>query len=427
MRPTLVRMALTAQQIATVKSTAPIVKQYGNTITATFYRNMLCAHPELKNYFSLRNQQSGAQQAALANAVFAYAAYIDDLPKLNHAVERIAHKHASLFIKAEHYPIVGKYLVGAFAEILGSALTPEIAEAWIAAYGQLADVFIKREEQLYAEAGEWQTWRKFKIVKKEAETDNIVSLYLEPVDGKLLPAFKAGQYVSVQLPIPELDGLLQSRQFSLSVAPEDNMKQYRVSVKKESVSDGLTTEDLAAGKVAGVISNRLHERYNVGDEVELSPPRGEFFFDAATAAPKTPVVLLSAGVGATPLVSIVDSILKSSNASRPVTWAHAARQADSVCFGKHIRDITAGADNIKSALFVKNVKDSDKQGSDYDYEGTLSLDKLADEEALFLEDTSAEYYICGPEEWMVKMRDGLTGKGVSVDRVHLELFRTGDV
>lgn len=427
MHPTLARMALTAQQIATVKSTAPIVKQYGNTITATFYRNMLCAHPELKNYFSLRNQQSGAQQAALANAVFAYAAYIDDLPKLNHAVERIAHKHASLFIKPEHYPIVGKYLVGAFAEILGSALTPEIAEAWIAAYGQLADVFIKREEQLYADAGEWQTWKKFKIVKKEAETDNIVSLYLEPVDGKLLPAFKSGQYVSVQLPIPELDGLLQSRQFSLSVAPEDNMKQYRVSVKKESVSDGLTTEDLAAGKVAGVISNRLHERYSVGDELELSPPRGEFFFDAATAAPNTPVVLLSAGVGATPLVSIVDSILKSSNPLRPVTWAHAARQADSVCFGKHIRDITAGADNIKSALFVKNIKDSDKQGSDYDYEGTLSLDKLADEGALFLGDNSAEYYICGPEEWMVKIRDGLTGKGVAVDRVHLELFRTGDV
>ncbi|OAQ59870.1 flavohemoglobin [Pochonia chlamydosporia 170] len=420
-------MALTAQQIATVKSTAPIVKQYGTTITTTFYRNMLSAHPELKNYFSLKNQQSGAQQTALANAVFAYAAYIDDLPKLNHAVERIAQKHASLFIKADQYPIVGKYLVGAFAEVLGSALTPEIAEAWIAAYGQLADVFIKREKQIYDEAGEWQTWRKFKIVGKEAETDSIISLYLEPVDGKALPGFKPGQYVSLQLPIPELNGLLQSRQFSLSVAPENNMHQYRVSVKKEAVADGLTTEDLAAGKVAGVISNRLHERYNVGDEVELSPPHGEFFFDATTATANTPVVLLSAGVGATPLVSILDSILKSPNPERPVTWAHAARQAASVCFGKHIRDITATASNIKPALFVKNVQDGDKLGRDYNFAGPLSLDKLADEGALFLEDEKAEYFICGPEDWMVKMRDGLTGKGVPVERVHLELFRTGDV
>ncbi|KAG8415860.1 hypothetical protein J3459_014020 [Metarhizium acridum] len=149
-------MALTAQQIATVKSTAPVVKQYGKTITTTFYKNMLSAHPELKNYFSLKNQQSGAQSAALANAVFAYASYIDDLPKLSGAVERIAQKHASLFIKPDQYPIVGKYLVGAFAEVLGNALTPEVAEAWVAAYGQLADIFIQREKQLYSDAGEWQ-------------------------------------------------------------------------------------------------------------------------------------------------------------------------------------------------------------------------------------------------------------------------------
>ncbi|KAK2606271.1 hypothetical protein QQS21_003319 [Conoideocrella luteorostrata] len=420
-------MALTARQIATVKATAPVVKQYGSTITATFYRNMLAAHPELKNYFSLRNQQSGAQQAALANAVFAYASYIDDLPKLHHAVERIAHKHASLFIKADQYPIVGKYLVGAFAEVLGDALTPEIADAWVAAYGQLADVFIQREQQLYDEAADWQTWRTFKIVNKEAETEAIVSLHLEPVDGRPLPAFKPGQYVSVQLPIPELDGLLQSRQYSLSVAPENNMKQYRVSVKKESANENTTLDDLSAGKVKGVISNRLHDMYQVGDEVALSPPRGEFFFEPAAAAPDIPVVLLSIGVGATPMVSILDSILKSSNPSRPVTWAQAARHSDSLCFRKHIRETSQNNSSIKRAVFVKSVGKGDKKGIDYDYEGSLSMEKLAEEGALHLCDNTAGYYICGPEEWMVEIRDQLVGRGVPLERVHLELFRTGDL
>lgn len=426
MRPTLVRMALTAQQIATVKSTAPVVKQYGKTITTTFYKNMLSAHPELKNYFSLKNQQSGAQSAALANAVFAYASYIDDLPKLSGAVERIAQKHASLFIKPDQYPIVGKYLVGAFAEVLGNALTPEIAEAWIAAYGQLADIFIQREKQLYSDAGAWQGWRPFKIAAKEAETDNIISVYLEPVDGKPLPAFRPGQYVSLQIPLPELDGLLQNRQFSLSVAPEDNMSQYRVSVKKEAI-EPYTTEDLAEGRVSGIVCNRLHDRYQVGDVVNVSPPRGEFFFDDAAVPPAAPVVLLSAGVGATPLVSILDSIMKSSHAERPVTWAHAARHADSVCFGKHIRDLAASARNVRSALFVKNVKDVDEEGRHYDFAGSMDIDKLAEDGALYLDDKTAEYYLCGPEEWMIKMRDELTSKGVHVDKVHLEVFRTGDV
>ncbi|KAG6026528.1 hypothetical protein E4U40_001999 [Claviceps sp. LM458 group G5] len=424
-------MALTAQQTATVKSTAPIVKQYGQTITTTFYRNMLSAHPELKNYFSLRNQQLGAQQAALANAVFAYAAYIDDLPKLSHAVERIAQKHASLFIQPEHYPIVGKYLVGAFAEVLGDALTPEIADAWIAAYGQLADVFINREKQLYAGAGDWKTWRKFRISNKKAETDDIVSVNLVPVDGKLLPAFKPGQYVSVQLPIPELGGLLQSRQYSLSVAPDGSnlMREYRISVKRETVDEAYSsTDDLAAGRVPGVISNRLHQ-YKVGDEVHVSPPCGEFFFDSVTAAPDTPVVLLSIGVGATPLVSILDSILKSSNPRRPITWAQAARHSNSLCFREHIRGITTKPEdvhNLRRAVFVKNIAEADKKGIDYDYEGPLSLATLADDDALFLENESTEYYICGPEDWMVQMRDQLVGREVPLERVHLELFRTGD-
>ncbi|OAA36638.1 flavohemoglobin [Metarhizium rileyi] len=420
-------MVLTAQQIATVKSTAPVVKQYGTTITTTFYRNMLSAHPELKNYFSLKNQQSGVQSTALANAVFAYASYIDDLPKLNDAVERIAQKHASLFVQPEQYAIVGKYLVGAFAEVLGSALTPEVADAWVAAYAQLADVFIQREKQLYSEAGDWRGWRRFRIAGKEAETDNIISLYLEPVDGKPLPAFKPGQYVSLQLPLPELDGLLQNRQFSLSVAPEENMKQYRVSVKKEIIGP-YTKEDLAEGRVSGIVCNRLHEQYSVGDEVNLGSPRGEFFFDVAAVAPTTPVVLMSAGVGATPLRSILDSILESPGANnRPITWAHAARHADSVCFGKHIRHVAASADNIRSALFVKNVKNGDKQGSHYDFAGSLDVDKLAEERALYLEDATTEYYICGPEQWMVSMRADLMSNGVDLERVHLELFRTGDV
>ncbi|KND89230.1 Flavohemoprotein [Tolypocladium ophioglossoides CBS 100239] len=392
-------MALTAKQIAIVKSTAPVVKEHGQTITRLFYKDMLAAHPELKNYFSLRNQQIGAQQAALADAVFAYATHIDDLPRLGAAVERIAQKHASLFIKPEQYPIVGKFLIGAFAKVLGGALTPEIKDAWVAAYGQLADVFIQREKQLYDAAGpDWQSWRRFTIVKKELEAEDVMSYYLEPVDKRPLPKFMPGQYVTLQC---------------------------RISVKREETVDNASTEDLAAGKVPGLISNMLHRKYNVGDEVELSPPRGEFFFNAATASPSTPIVLLSAGVGATPLVSIVDSILQSPDPSRPLSWVHAAHHSGTVCFWKHIREAAAQHANLKPVLFVSTVRDGDKQG-EY-VEGRLSLDKLDSNETLHLADSSAEYFICGPEEWMIQTRQWLVDNGVALGRVHLELFRTGDV
>ncbi|PHH85544.1 hypothetical protein CDD83_277 [Cordyceps sp. RAO-2017] len=426
-------MALTPEQIAIVKSTAPIIKEHGKTITTVFYDRMLAAHPELKNYFSLRHQQVGAQQAALADAVFAYAAYIDDLPKLKGAVERIAHKHASLFVRADQYPIVGKFLVAAFAEVLGDALTADVADAWVAAYGQLADVFIGRERQLYDESArrdDWSDWRAFTIADRVAEADDVVSFYLRPADGRPLPGYRPGQYVSVRIPIPELGGLFQIRQFSLSLAPDEAMASYRVSVKREETVDGPSVDDLAEGKVPGLISNRLHGQYAVGDTLELSPPRGEFFFDADAVPADAPVVLLSIGVGATPMLSILQSIVDSPSpaaARRPVSWVHAARYSGGVCFRGPVRDLAAKHDNIKPVLFVKNVAKGDEKGREYDAEGRLSLDEAERMALLHLDNASTGYYICGPEGWMAQARQWLLDRGVARERIYLELFSTGEV
>ncbi|KAL6872102.1 flavohemoglobin [Trichoderma novae-zelandiae] len=420
--------ALTADQIAIIKSTVPIIRDYGTIVTTTFYANMLAAHPELKNYFSLRNQQTGAQQAALADSVLAAATHIDNLAVIAGAVERIAQKHASLFIQPEHYPIVGKYLIGAFEQILGDAFTPDIKEAWVVAYGLLADIFVQRERQLYAEAG-WQGWRDFTIVRREDEAESVTSFYLRPSDGGALPPFLPGQYVSLQIPIPELNGLFQSRQFSLSLAPHHSTEQFRITVKRQQKHEGsYTAEDLAAGKIAGLVSQRLHDQFQVGDKVQLSPPHGEFTFDATAIPPTAPIVLLSAGAGVTPLLSILDTILSSeSEASRPVTWIHGARHSGAVTYGKYIREADAKHSNLSTKIFLNKVSETDVKGLQYDYAGRVNLDTLVADGVLPLKDASAEYYLCGPEEWLVQARAELLKKGVGLDRQHLELFRTGTV
>ena len=420
-------MALTQQQIDIVKSTVPIIRAHGTTVTTVFYRNLMIAHPELKNIFSMRHQQTGAQQAALANAVLAYATYIDDLGKLTGAVERIAQKHASLFIKAEHYPIVGEYLIKAFGEVLGDGMTPEVTDAWVAAYGQLADVFIGREQQLYQEAGEWQGWRKFRIAGKERLNDSVITFDLEPVDGKALLPYLPGQYISLQIPIPHLDGLLQSRQFSLTEAPKEGLTRYRISVKKDVDLTNKTAEELAAGKMEGLVSNLLHGDYEVGQEVELSPPRGEFFLAPSVKDDSTkPLVLLSAGVGASPLLSILGSVLDSSSpSSRPIQWIHTAKHSGNACFTNQIREAAAKHDNLKASIFLKELRDGDKEGQEYDRVGRMSTHRLGEEQLLPLDNKDAEYFICGPEQWMLELRDWLVSQGVDRERQHLELFGTG--
>jgi nitric oxide dioxygenase len=210
------------------------------------------------------------------------------------------------------------------------------------------------------------------------------------------------------------------------LSPRQSADHYRVTVKLETDGQEHTVEELVSGKVAGLVSQRLHERYKVGDVVQLSPPHGEFTFSATAIPESAPIVLLSAGVGVTPLLSILDTILgNSSESSRPVTWIHGARHAGAVTYGKYIREAEKKHSNLSTKIFLKNVQEGDKKGEQYDYEGRMDLDALEADGVLPLKDASAEYYICGPEEWMIQTRAGLEKKGVSLQKQHLELFRTG--
>lgn len=282
------KMGLTSEQVQIIRSSAPILQEHGNTITTSFYSTMLKEVSELKNVFNQANQVNGHQPAALAASLHAYATNIDNLGALSPAVEKICQKHASLYIQPKQYEVVGEYLLRAMGEVLGSALTPEVLDAWTAAYWQLADLMIDREEQLVQDADGWTDWRKFRIADKFKESEVITSFYLEPVDKKPLPSFMPGQYISVQTYVPRL-GYKQSRQYSLSDAPHADW--YRISVKKE---EDLDLEHPEIHKHPGLISNILHDERQMGDIIEVSHPAGEFFLDTEGDL-GCPIVLLSAG------------------------------------------------------------------------------------------------------------------------------------
>ncbi|KAK0663403.1 putative flavohemo protein [Cercophora samala] len=412
--------AITPEQIAIVKATAPVLKEHGVTITTVFYNNLIGDVPALHNFFNTTSQTTGRQPRALAGAVLAYATYIDDLPKLTHAVERIAHKHVSLQVTPEQYEIVGKYLIQAIGQVLGDAATPDIVNAWIAAYGVLAQVFINREGEMYKSnaADGWVGWRKFRISKKVPESSAITSFYLVPSDGATpLPKYLPGQYVSLQVPVPEL-GYLQSRQYSLSEAPRKG-EYYRISVHREEAIEP---------SAPALVSNMLHDKYAVGDEVELSHPQGEFLVNPQDASKESvPVVLVSAGVGATPLRAILDGLV-SSGSKRPTSWIHSSRSSAALPFADDVRRICRENENVSANVFLRRLGPEDRAGVDYEF-GDMRLDlaKLDKDRDLFLGDSRAEYYICGPEGFMVDVRRTLVEQGVDKTRIFLELFATGDV
>ncbi|OMP86196.1 Flavohemoprotein [Diplodia seriata] len=415
-------MPLTPDQAKIIKATVPILAEHGNTITTRFYANMLRENPDLNNIFSNTHQATGHQPRALAMSLYAYASNIDDLGVLSPAVELICQKHASLHIQPEHYGVVGTYLLAAMKEILGDALTPAIHDAWAAAYWQLADIMIGKEAELYRRADGWTDWRDFRIARKQPESDEITSFYLAPVDGKPLPAFLPGQYVSIQARVPGLDHL-QARQYSLSDAPHPS--HYRISVKREPGADGVAHP--------GYVSNVLHADKHEGDVVRVSHPYGDFYFDAAAVPADAPIVLLGAGVGLTALTSILNSLVAEEEADtssrRPISYIHASRTTASRAFAPHINHLAATRPNVRKTLFVSRPRadGADVRGRDYDVAGRLQLAKLDAERDLFVGDARARYYVCGPERFMVDVQRGLQALGVDEERVHLELFGTGGV
>ncbi|WP_294658677.1 globin domain-containing protein [uncultured Fusobacterium sp.] len=144
---------LSTQTIEIVKATVPVLKERGVEITQVFYKNMLGENPDIRAMFDAEKQKDGSQPKALAMTVLAAAQNIDKLEVLAPAVNKIAKTHVGLNVKPEHYPIVGKYLLGAIKEVLGDAATDEIINAWAEAYGVIADIFIKVEADMYAEQG----------------------------------------------------------------------------------------------------------------------------------------------------------------------------------------------------------------------------------------------------------------------------------
>lgn len=388
---------VTDQHIAIVKQTIPLLEQTGPKLTEHFYTRMFHHNPELKHIFNMSHQHSGNQSVALFNALAAYARHIDNLPALAAAVERIAHKHTSFDIQPEHYAIVGHHLIETLRELAGNQFTADIEEAWTAAYQQIADIFIQREGDLYLHnqksKGGWQGLRPFTVMKKEAESDLVTSFYLEPVDGQSVLDFQPGQYLGIQVQ-PEQHDYLEVRQYSLS--DRSNGRSYRISVKRES------------GDVPGLVSNHLHDRVQVGDQLKVMAPAGDFVFSETNQ----PVVLISAGVGSTPMQAILESLAANQH-PYPVHYLHACEHAAQHSFKYRVQALEDSLPLMSHTWY--RTEDS----NDYRiHKGVMDLASIQEQLPLH----SGNFYLCGPVAFMSFIHQQLTHLGVPANRIHYEVF-----
>lgn len=399
---------LSEKTIAIVKSTAPILEEHGVTLTKHFYKRMFEHNPEVIPFFNPAHQASGAQSKALAGSICAYAANIDNLEVLGGAVELIAQKHASLHVKPEQYPIVGSNLLESIKEVLGEGATDEVIEAWGEAYGFLAEVLIGRESQIYKEQVDaphgWEGFKLFEVIKKEQESDNITSFYLKPTGGEALPSFKPGQYITVRMPSP--CGHTTMRNYSLSDMPNEDY--FRISVKRESSEKANTPE--------GFVSNALHDKTEVGTTIEISPPCGEFFLDVE-AKHQRPLVLLAAGIGITPILSMLQAAINTMP-DRKIVLVHACLNEKVQAFRESIAELAEKHPNLTVVNCYSEPAPSGVERAKEDLTGLLEAELI---ESL-IPDRDGDYYFCGPKPFMVNIYHQLLVWGIPSDQTHFEFF-----
>jgi nitric oxide dioxygenase len=389
---------LSSQSRPVIEATLPVVGENIQTIAKRFYERLFTAHPSLLDgTFNRGNQHDGSQQQALAGSVAAFATgLVTSGSAPEKLMSRIAHKHASLGIKPEQYQVVHDELMGAIVDILGDAVTPEVAAAWDEVYWLMANALINQERGLYSARGvKPQTvWREWALEKKIPESPDVMTFVFKRIDDRLVKTSLPGQYVTVQMPMP--DGVRQPRQFSLTRADDGQHRQ--LSIKRLR---GNGTPD-------GEVSTLMCEKLQVGDIVTMSLPYGDVVLDDSGR----PVVFASAGVGITPMAGML-SHLAAAGSGLEIMVLHADEHEGTVALRRQVVSDVLSLPNASLHVWYQTGGSHEPVGGVH--AGMMNLDDVT------LPD-SAWYYLCGPIPFMQAVRSALIERGVAPADIQYEVF-----
>jgi ferredoxin-NADP reductase/MOSC domain-containing protein YiiM/ferredoxin len=313
----------------------------------------------------------------------------DDIIKLASGPERMRVAEADALLYLPGHPR---------QQLLRALRIPALSPGWHASFRALLE-----EEPGSGNAGlgvtspppAWTGFRQLSVTSITRESDSVISIQLEDPDGAALPAARPGQYLTLRVrPSEQQRAVL--RNYSLSGPPDAGY--YRVTVKSEP---------------DGAASGYLHTRLTVGDQVDVAAPRGTFILDRTDA----PVLLISAGIGATPVLAMLQA-LAGERSDREIWWLHSARSRHEHSFAAEAKALVASLSNARARVYYSHPGPTDVEGGEFDVAGRLTASALAELEP----PRDAQAYLCGPTPFMAEISAGMSAMGIDASRIHTEPF-----
>lgn len=378
---------LSPDSLPIIEATLPVVGEHLGEISEVFYRHLFDGVPALESdLFNRSNQANGEQQKALAGSIAAFATLLvtEDAPPVDRVMSRIAAKHASLGISRVHYDLVHRALFRAIGDVLGDAVTPEVAAAWDEVYWLMADSLIAQEAAMYdrAEVAAGRVWHVLTVVGRREVAPGVWTFTLAGGTGVSMVNYSAGQYISVAMIVG--DGARQIRQYTVMSGDEPDTWE-------------ITVDPMPGG----LVSNKLIAEAGIGYPLVVSIPSG-------TAYPvrnDNPVVLGSSGVGSSLTVAILQEMIAVRD-TRPVYVVHVDKDEQSFAHRSRILGLLEAYPGY-SWLETYYVDDAEE-----------AVPLLRDREW----DGGAEVYLCGSPRFMRQVRRIAVVKGISPEKVHYEVF-----
>jgi ferredoxin-NADP reductase/MOSC domain-containing protein YiiM len=283
-------------------------------------------------------------------------------------------------------------------ELLRALRIPALSPGWQASFQALLE-----EEPGSGNAGlaatspppAWPGFRQLTVTAVTRETESVISIRLEDPKGAPLPAARPGQWLTLRVEPDNQQGSVL-RNYSLSGPPDAGY--YRITVKREH---------------DGAASGYLHTRLAVGDQLGIAAPRGTFILDRTHA----PALLISAGIGATPVLAMLQA-LAAEHSDREIWWLHGARNQAEHPFAAEAQALLASLPNMRRHVYYSRPGPDDLKGQDFDSAGRLTASVLAELEP----PRDAQAYLCGPAPFMDEISAGLAAMGIDASRIHTEPF-----